>query len=161
MIATVLMVTGLLSVAYALGLGLAVVQTSTDDTVAREKAREAMEDVYTARDTASITFDQICNVGSGAGCIFISGLTGLTSPGADGIVNTADDGAAETVDTPGPDGILGTADDILLPLSNYRRSIQITQLSPILKQITVTIQFTTPRGITRSVTLVTLMSPYV
>jgi len=161
LIATVVMVTGLLSVAYGLGLGVAVIQTSTEDTLARQKAREAMEDVFTARDDARMTFDQVCNVGGGPNCIFVNGLTGLTTAGPDGIVNTADDGAIETVVTPGPDGILGTADDIQASLVGYQRSILVTQITPILKQITVTIQYTTPQGLTRSVTLVALMSPYV
>jgi prepilin-type N-terminal cleavage/methylation domain-containing protein len=173
MIATVVMLTGLLSVAYGIGIGLAVVQTSTEDMVAREKARETMEDVFTARDTASITFSQICNL-PGTGCIFVSGLEPLYTPGPDGIVNTADDGTEtplptgcsaapciEMLDTPGPDGILGTTDDIFVPLTNFQRSIQVTQISTVLVQVTVTIQYTTPKGLSRSVTMVALMSPYV
>ncbi len=161
MIASVVLVTGLLAVAYGLGVGLTVVSTSQQDTVARQKAREAMEDVFTARDTASITFDQICNVAANTSCIFVNGFTGLTTPGADGIVNTADDGAVETVDMPGPDGILGTADDVYPPLNGFQRSIQVVQLSSILKQITVTIRYETPKGIARQVTLTAVMSPYV
>jgi prepilin-type N-terminal cleavage/methylation domain-containing protein len=160
-VASVVLVVGLVAVAYGMALGLAVVTTSQQDTIARQKAREAIEDVFTARDTSTLTFDQICNVGAGAGCIFVSGFTALTTPGPDGIVNTADDGGTETVDTPGPDGVLGTADDIQVALSGFQRKIQVTQLTAILKQVTVTIQYTTPNGLTRSVTLVALMSPYV
>jgi prepilin-type N-terminal cleavage/methylation domain-containing protein len=162
MVASVVLVVGLVAVAYGMALGLSVVTTSQEDTIARQKAREAMEDVFTARDTASITFDQICNIAAGTPCIFVVGFTGLTLAGPDGIVNTADDPAAiETVVTPGADGILGTADDVLVPLNGFQRQIQITALSPVLKQIAVTIQYTTPRGITRSTTLVAVMSPYV
>jgi prepilin-type N-terminal cleavage/methylation domain-containing protein len=161
LIASLVLVTGLLAVAFGLGAGLAVVTTSQQDTVARQKAREAMEDVFTARDTASITFDQVCNIGAGASCIFVNGFTGLTTAGPDGIVNTSDDGPIEVVDMPGPDGILGTADDVLAPLIGYQRSIQVVQLTSILKQITVTIQYATPTGISRQVTLTAVMSPYV
>jgi len=161
MIASVVLVTGLLAVAYGLGVGLIVVSTSQQDTIARQKAREAMEDVFTARDTASITFDQVCNVAVNTPCIFVNGFTGLTTPGTDGIVNTADDGPVETIDMPGPDGILGTADDIVVPLTGFQRSIQVVQLSSILKQITVTIQYDTQKGLTRTVTLTAVMSPYV
>jgi len=161
MIATVVVTVGLLSVAYSLGLGLTVVQTSTQDTIARQKAREAMEDVFTARDDARITFDQVCNVGGSANCIFVNGFTSLTTPGPDQLVNTADDGGIETVDTPGPDGILGTADDIEVPLTGYQRSIAIIALSGNLKQITVTIQYRSASGLLRNVTLVALMSQYV
>ncbi|MGA2631705.1 MAG: prepilin-type N-terminal cleavage/methylation domain-containing protein [Terriglobia bacterium] len=160
-VAAVVLVVGLVAVAYGVALGLAVVTTSQQDTIARQKAREAMEDVFTARDTSTLTFDQICNVGTGTGCIFVSGFTALTTPGPDGIVNTADDGGTETVYTPGPDGVLGTADDVQVTLSGFQRQIQVTQLTSILKQVTVTIQYTTPNGSRRSVTLVSLMSPYV
>jgi prepilin-type N-terminal cleavage/methylation domain-containing protein len=161
LVASVVMVVGLLSVAYGLALGMNVVATAQQDTIARQKAREAMEDVFTARDDAHITFAQVCNIGAGPSCIFVNGFTALTTPGPDGIVNTADDGGVETVDTPGPDGILGTADDIQVPLTGFQRSIQVTQLSSILSQITVTIRYTTPQNLTRTVTLVALMSPYV
>jgi len=162
LIATVVMVIGLLSVAYGLGLGVAVIQTSTQETIARQKAREAMEDVFAARDDARITFAQVCNIGTGPSCIFVNGLTSLTTPGPDGIVNTADDGAVETVTLPGPDGILGTADDVTASLVGYQRSIQVTQITSILSKITVTITYTTPQGLQGPpVVLVALMSPYV
>jgi type II secretory pathway pseudopilin PulG len=182
-IAGVVLVVGLVAVAYGVTLGLAVVSTAQMDTLARQKAREAMEDVFTARDTASITFDQICNEPN-TGCLFKSGFYPLTLAGADGIVNTDDDvndprGAnppatpqcgtvaianpnhMEWICTPGPDGILGTSDDVTVLLVGYQRSIQVTQITSLLKQITVTIQYTTPGNLTRKVTLVAVMSPYV
>ncbi len=178
MIASVILVTGLLSLAYAFGLGLGVLGTAQEDSIARQMARQALEDVFTARDTGGITFYQICNIGSGASCIFINGFEPLYTAGPDGIVNTADDGTGtplptgcsaapciETVDTPGPDGILGTADDVFVPLIGFQRKIQITPVSnpnvSNLSQITVTIKYTTSKGITRAVTLVALIGPYV
>lgn len=188
MIASAILLTGLLSLAFAFMMGLGVIQTSQQDSIARQKARQAMEDVFTARDTGGITFSQICNVGSGASCIFISGFEPLYTAGPDGLVNTADDGTAaplpgivntanagagaslptgcsaapciETLDTPGPDGILGTADDVFVPLKGFQRQIQITQLSALLNQITVTVKYTTPQGFTRTVTLVAVIGPY-
>ena len=52
---------------------------------------------------------------------------------------------------PGPDGILGTADDKAMSLANFTRQIQIgtvleadgVTIDPNLKQITVTISYTT------------------
>ncbi len=173
MIAAVILMVGLLSLAYAFGLGLGVIGTAQEDSIARQKARQAMEDVFTARDTGGISFSQICNVGSGASCIFISGFEPLYTAGPDELVNTSDDGTGtlptgcsttpciETVDTPGPDGILGTADDVFVPLTNFQRQIQITPITTVLNQITVTIKYTTSSGITRSVTLVALIGPYV
>src|SRR5208283_391727 len=191
MIAAVIMMVGLLSVAYAFGLGLGVIGTAQQDSIARQMARQAMEDVFAARDTGGITFSQICNVGQGASCIFINGFEPLYTAGPDGIVNTADDGTAaplpgvvsttgagagatlptgciaapciETVDTPGPDGTLGTADDVFVPLIGFQRQILITPVPNIsnLNRVTVTIKYTTPSGITRTVTLVALIGPYV
>lgn len=161
MVASVLLVVGLMAVAYGMVLGLAVVSTAQQDTIARQKAREAMEDVFTARNTSNVTFDQICNIAVGTPCIFVSGFTPLATPGNDGIVNTVDDGAMEWVWTPGPDGILGTADDVKVYLNGFQRQIQVTTITPILKQVTVIIRYTTPQGFTRSVTLVAVMSPYV
>ena len=45
------------------------------------------------------------------GGVFNDAFTNLTLPGADGLVNTADDGAIEELRTPGADGILGNTDD--------------------------------------------------
>ena len=160
-VASLLLVVGLLAVAHGFGLGIAVVKTAQDDTIARQKAREAMEDVLSARDTSNVTFDQICNISAGTPCIFVNGFTALTTPGNDGIVNTADDGPVEWVWTPGPDGILGTADDDKVYLNGFQRRIQITQITPILKRITVTVQYKTPGGLTRLVTLEAVVSPYV
>jgi len=173
MVATLLLLVGLLSLAYVFGEDLGVIATAQQDSIARQKVREALEDVFTARDTGGISFNQICNLGSGPICIFVNGFEPMYTPGPDGIVNTADDGTGtlptgctitpciETLDTPGPDGILGTADDVFVPLEGFQRQIQITPLTPILNRITVTVQYTTPQGIIRSVTVVALISPYV
>lgn len=173
MIASLILVVGLLSLAFAFGLGLGVIQTAQQDSIARQKARQAMEDVFTARDTGGITFAQICNVGSGTSCIFINGYEPLYTAGPDGLVNTADDGTGtplpsgcsatpcvETVDTPGPNGTLGTSQDVFVPLKGFQRQIQITQISALLNQITVTIKYTTPTGFPRYVTLVAVIGPY-
>lgn len=191
MISAVILVTGLVSLAYAMGLALGTIDTAEMDSIARQKARQAMEDVFTARDTGSISFSQICNQPA-AGCIFLSSSTWqpLYTAGPDGIVFTSDDGTAapipgvvtrstssgnvlpngcaaapciESIDTPGPDGILGTADDVWVPLTGYTRNITITPVgtSGNLSQIVVTIKYTTPNGISRSVTLVALIGPFV
>jgi len=161
MIASSILVTGLLALAYAYLSGFAVILTGQQDTIARQKAREAMECVFSARDNATLNFSQVCNVGNGTGCIFINGFEPLYQAGADGIFNTADDATLEQIWTPGPDGILGNADDVQVSLTNYQRQIQITQVSSVLVQITVTIQYTTPKGLSRSVVVQSYMSAYV
>jgi prepilin-type N-terminal cleavage/methylation domain-containing protein len=172
LIALSVLVVGLMSMAYGIGIGLAVVQMSTMDTIAREKAREAMEDVFTARDTSTISFSQICNIPTGTNpnnCLFVNGLTPMYTADTSGLVNTtaaATQGVLETYVTPGPDGILGTADDVTYNLTGFQRSIQVTSVSSsdgytVLAQVTVTIQYNPLPWLSRTVTMVTVMSPYV
>jgi hypothetical protein len=85
-----------------------------------------------------------------------------------GLVNTtaAANDAIETYTTPGPDGILGTADDVTYNLTGFQRSIQVTSLTSSdgytqLAQVTVTIIYNPLPWLSRTVTLVTVMSPYV
>ena len=90
MIAMGILATGLLSMAGAFVLGLASLNGSSANLVAREKAREAIESVHTARDTRVITWGQIRNVSDGGA--FVDGAQPLRNPGPDGLMNTADDG---------------------------------------------------------------------
>jgi hypothetical protein len=169
------MVGGLLSAAYGIGLGLEAVQMSTMDTIAREKAREAMEDVFTARDSsATVTFSQICNIplsGSNPNnCLFVTGPTPMYTADPNGLVNTtaaATQGIIETYQTPGADGILGTADDPPpINLTGFQRTIQITPFESSdnytqLVQVMVTITYNPLPWTSRTVTMVAIMSPYV
>ena len=172
LIATAVMVVGLLALAYGIGLGLEATQESTMDTVAREKAREAMEDVFTARDTSTIQFAQICNIPTSGGnpnnCLFVNGYTAMYTADSQGLVNTtaAANNAIETYTTPGPDGILGTADDVTYSLTGFRRQIQVTTLSSSdgytqLAEVTITIIYNPLPWQSRTLTLTTVMSPYV
>jgi len=159
LVAAVILSVGLLTMAYTFTVGFSMVLTAQEDTVARQKAREAIESVLTARNTETLTYAQIANISQGG--VFIDGFTGLTVAGADGLVNTVDDGAVETIINPGPDGFLGTADDIVMILSGYERQVAISTLSPILRQITVTIRYRTPPGLQRQVRLTCYVSPYI
>jgi len=172
LIAMAVLVAGLMSMAYGIGLGLAVVQMSTMDTIAREKAREAMEDVFTARDTSTISFSQICNIPTTGpnpnGCLFVNGLTPMYTTDSSGLVNTtaAAQGTIETYITPGPDGVIGTTDDVTYNLTGFQRSILVSAISSsdgytVLAQVTVTIQYNPLPWLSRTVTVVTVMSPYV
>ena len=157
MVAAVILMTGLLCLAYAYGQGVVVVMSSQQDAIARQKAREAMEDVLTARNTDTLTWSQINNVSNGG--VFLDGPQPLTTPGPDGMVNTADDGAIETILLPGPDGLL--TDGTSVPLNGYTRQIQITSINLNLKQITITIVYATQQGFSRSYTLTSYVSPYI
>jgi len=136
MIAMTVLATGLLSLAGVFILGLNHLSGSSAALIAREKAREAVESVHTARDTRVIRWCQIYNVGSprNAACaaeaaaVFIVGMQPLRSPGPDGLVNTADDEGIEESVSPGPDNVLGNSDDVRTQLLNYRREIEITEI---------------------------------
>jgi len=165
-ISTSILATGLLTLAGYMAYGLAYVSGSSFALLAREKAREAVESVHTARDTGRLTWSKIQNV-SQTGGVFKDGFTDLTTPGNDGLVNTADDGAIEEVRTPGADGLLGNSDDLRMALTNFQRQIAITPLmrdtvsivNPNLRQITVTIKYTI-RGIERTYVITTYVSSY-
>jgi prepilin-type N-terminal cleavage/methylation domain-containing protein len=169
LIAMAVMVVGLLSVAYGIGLGLEAVQMSTMDTIAREKAREAMEDVFTARDTTTINFSQICNIGNGTGCLFVNGPTPMYTADSQGLVNTtaAAQNNIETYLVPGPSGVLGGADQPPpVNLNSFQRQIKVKSLTSSdgytqLAQVTVTITYNPLPWTSRAFTMVAIMSPYV
>lgn len=147
LIAAGLLTTGVLALAGVLAVGLRHVSGSSPSLIAREKAREAVESVHTARDTGALSWGTIRNVANGG--VFLAGAQPLKSAGADGLVNTADDGALEQLRAPGADGVLGTADDVLTALTNFTREIQITDVmrdgtaivNPNLRQILVIVRF--------------------
>ena len=159
MISAVILVTGLVGVLSVFGLAVAVNQGAQQDMIARQVASEAMESIFTARNTSQLSFSQINNVSSGG--IFTNAATKLLSAGPDGLVNTADDvnfaaaapcpAGPECLVLPGKDGILGTSDDVAMSLSNFTRQIQIgtvleddgVTINPNLKQITVTVTYYT------------------
>lgn len=149
LIAMIILTVGLLALAQVLYFGLNIASTSTPNLVAREKAREAIESVHTARDTHTILWAQIRNVGVPAGCpvgttgvgggAFQDGDIDMLAPGPDGLVNTGDDTGSEA--TPGPDNEMGTADDV--PLVGFSRQIEICDVdgNADLRQIIVTIRY--------------------
>src|SRR5450755_2574717 len=166
-IAAVILVVGLVSLAGLFGHSLTFLQYTREDLIAKQKAREALEAVYTARNDSTIGFAGIQNVSGGG--IFLDGFQPLFLAGGNGIVGTQ--GQSVILDRqvlPGPDGILGTADDEILPLSNFQRQIQITPLidstgnvSPDIRQISVTVQVTSPgRAAARNYTVTGYISRF-
>ena len=92
LVAMMVLTVGLLGLAQSFYVGMRHMSTSSANLIAREKAREAVESVHTARDTRTITWDQIRNVSNGG--VFLDGAQPLQNAGDDGLVNTADDAAA-------------------------------------------------------------------
>lgn len=158
---------GLMSLVGIFTVSLWRVSSSSTQIIAREKAREAIESVHAARDTGLLSWQNIQNVASGG--IFLPGDQPLRMPGADGIVNTADDAAAamETMRKPGPDGILGSADDEVNELNDLTREIVITNttytgtatVNPNLRRIRVNVRFRV-YDVWRTYTVETFISSY-
>jgi type II secretory pathway pseudopilin PulG len=155
LIAMGILATGLLSLAGVFVMGLGQLVNSSASLLAREKAREAVESVHTARDTQTIAWCEIRNASATTSCAdgspgaFVDGAQPLRTPGPDGLVNTGDDGDLEVLIGPGPDNIMGTDDDVETELSTFTRQIQIGDIlmangqpNPNLRRLTVTVTYT-------------------
>jgi hypothetical protein len=171
-VAMSILMVGLLGLAQVFYFGMAIVGTSSAQLIAREKAREAIESVHTARDTRVITWAQIRNTTPpncaawptttpNGGGTFLNGQQNLLAAGPDGLVYTNDDTGQEML--PGPDNILGNADDI--PLAGFTREIAICDVNGNnnLRQIAVTIRYNGSAAVgsqRRTYTLVTYISSF-
>jgi len=186
MIAMVVLTVGVVGLAAMLANSLAYMNMSQVDYIAQQKAAEAIESIFTARDLGSATWSSICNVGSSVCCagvtpcntgIFLNGAQPLCQPGPDGIYDTADDFSAA--------GVCSTYDVMLLPNSgtgnyggvgntpiriqltskwNFQRTVTISTVLNAagnvidnLRQISVTITYNSGK-LPRSYTLTTNIS---
>jgi type II secretory pathway pseudopilin PulG len=165
MTAMFILTVGLVSVLALFSSAITTMQASQQDMICRQKAKEALESIYTARESAQIGFANINNTTTSGG-VFLPGFQNLTVAGPDGLVGTADDGPIETMVLPGPDGQLGTADDQFITLTNYTRQISITPLysggvaNPDIVQLAVTICYKNPKGEKRTYEVDSLISRY-
>jgi prepilin-type N-terminal cleavage/methylation domain-containing protein len=163
MIAIAIMSIGITTLIAAFATAVSATQNAQENLIARQKTLEAIESVYTARNTAELSFAQVANVSSGG--IFLNGTNSLLCTGTNGMYGTAgfngytgDQPCAasgpcpagpQCVVLPGPDGILGTADDTAMSLANFNRQIQINNVlesdgvtvNPNLKQVAVTVNY--------------------
>ncbi len=69
LIAIVVLMIGLLAVLATFAMAISNTTSVQNDSIARQKAAEAVESIYTARQTGQLTFNQIQNVGAGNGNI--------------------------------------------------------------------------------------------
>jgi prepilin-type N-terminal cleavage/methylation domain-containing protein len=157
-VSMVVLTIGLLSMLSLFSLAVASTHTAQEDMIAKQEANEALENIFTARNSSQTPWSQIKNVADGG--IFMDGYQPTFDPGPDGLDGTADDlngsvadsncpGPSQCVRQAGPDGVLGTADDTWLPLNNFEREIVITPVcNPAcsvdgpLRQIMVNIRYT-------------------
>jgi hypothetical protein len=164
-IALGILTTGILGAAAVLATGMQNLSSSPADVIVTQKAAQAVEAVFSARDSGKLTWAQIRNIAGASGHddgIFLDGPQTLKVAGGDGLVNTIDDGAIESMTLPGKDQMLGTADDQTVPLGQYTREIAIRDManeSGQLRSIVVTITY--QNGPTkRTYTLSTFISSY-
>jgi len=143
MIAMAVLSFGVLSLSAIYTQGLRASAQNQIQFIAQQKAQEALETLFTARDTKLLTWAQINNVSKGG--VFKDGPQPLYAPGPDGLVGTADDDGTNPnsiVVGPGPDNILGTADDQIINLNPWMtRTILIAAVpgTPNLNQVTITV----------------------
>jgi type IV pilus modification protein PilV len=134
MIAIVITTVGLLGLMATFATAIKATSSAQEDLIARHKALDALESIYTARNSQQIPFASINNTASGG--IFRSGPQQMLCAGPDGLVGTGDDvpctnpntgaacpGGVECLVLPGPDGVLGTADDLTYSLGSFTRTI--------------------------------------
>lgn len=149
-IALGVLTTGVLGAAAVLVAGMQNLGNSPSDVIVTQKAAQAVEAVFAARDSHKLTWSQITNVNNGG--VFLNGPRSLTMPGADGLVNTADDGAVETSDQGGS----------TVPLNQFTREIKIDDVTGENGQLrSITVTMTYQQGPTsRTYTLKTFISSY-
>ena len=148
---------GLLALAAVFSQGMLNLQSGSNLPIAKHKAVEAIESVFTSRDGRVVSWAQVRNKADSG--IFLDGDQPIKLPGADALVHTDDDGAIEQMSLPGVDNLVGTGDDRLVPLTGFLRKIEIIDITTNLREIRVTITY--PQGqATRTYTLSTYMSSF-
>jgi len=146
-VAMLILTVGLLGLAASVGYAVSVSNKGRNLTNSKLLVVSLLEQMETLRNTEQLTFGQIANQGqvdnSGATRNFLGFPTAFQSlsinPGPDGIFGTDDD-----LISPGPDNVYGTSDDVVDPtwiVTGYQRQISITNLSPNLKRIQVTLRY--------------------
>jgi hypothetical protein len=143
---------GLLVLASAFAQGMIIISSSHLHQIGKEKASEAIESIFTARDSLQLDWSKIKNTSDGG--IFETGEQDIREAGADGLVNTADDGDIESAIMP---------DGRVFSLAQFKRQIEIVDVVGVsggmLRQVTVTVSY--PIGsITRQYSVTTYISAY-
>lgn len=168
-ISAAIVTVGLVALLAVFAVAVGSTQTIQLDTIARQRATEALESVFTARETAQVTFAQIQNQSAGGPGIFASGMLPLTDPGPDGLEDTADDVPPAPISVPGSTGSMTGANPSTtqISLANFQRKVQINNVTDAignvnanLRQIVVTIQYPISNGSLRSYTVQALISSY-
>ncbi len=145
-IAMVILTVGLLGVASAIGYALMASNSGRGLTNAKLLVVSALEQMETLRDSGELNFNEISNAQ-------VPGSTFTGFPSTFIAVST----------TPGPDFVFGTADDpgIADPsqaFTGVTRQILITDLTPTLKRIQVTLQYSPKGGVSTQLVCVSYLN---
>jgi type II secretory pathway pseudopilin PulG len=163
MISIVVLSFGVLSLAAVYAQGILYAGMAQFDYIAEKKAEQAVEAIFTARDTKILKWADCQNVSQGG--VFMDGPQKILVPGPDGLVGTQNDaGSADELVLlgPGPDGVFGTADDVTMDLNPWMtRTIVIApiQQEPNLRMITITVNYAVG-STNRTYTLVSYISAF-
>jgi type II secretory pathway pseudopilin PulG len=123
LISTGVLTVGALGMAAVFAQGLQSTASSPNELLATQKAAEAIESVFSARDARTITWSKVRNVADAG--IFLDDATDMNLAGKDGILNTGDQGEILESDN----------------VDRFTRQITISELTPELRSITVTIRY--------------------
>ena len=145
-IAMVILTVGLLGVASAIGYALMASNSGRGLTNAKLLVVSALEQMETLRDSGELNFTEISNTHV-AGSLFTNFPTTFIP------VST----------TPGPDFVFGTMDDpgITDPTQAFAgvtRQILITDLTPTMKKIQVTLQYSPKGGVSQQLVCVSYLN---
>jgi len=182
MIAMVILSVGMCAVIASFAVAITATESAQEDLIARQKALDALESIYTARNSQQLPFVSINNVTANPPGIFASGPQSLLCAGPTyGVVGVSGDtsncltasgaicpnGGVECMVLPGPNGILGDADDETLSLANFTRTITFNpvqlpngNVNANLIGVTVTVTYTKPNWPARSYVVNGLISSY-
>ena len=144
MVATVLLVIGIVALLGVLTYGFSTVQTSQYDILAKNEAREVLEAIYAARSSGQLNFDQINSTTAAPPGVFLTGFQNCKLAGPDGLFNTLDDTGMESLQVPsGP----------TIPFDFMQRQISFgtvllqdgVTVDPDVRTVTITVQYQTGR----------------
>jgi type II secretory pathway pseudopilin PulG len=141
-VAMVIMMIGLLSLAQVLGYSLSVSNRGRGVTNTKLLVISMLEQMENLRNTGQLTFGQIANAGAvdnnGASLNFTGFQTGFKPVSVN----------------PGSDGIFGTSDDptaVAQVRVGFERQVVVSSLGTDMKKIEVTLRYTDPGGVQRTV----------
>jgi hypothetical protein len=166
---TAILTVGLVAMLAVFAVALGSTQSIQMDTIARQKATETLESIFTARQTSQTSWDKIQNKSVGGPGIFVAGLQSLKDPGPDGLDGTDDDVAPAPITVPGNTGteVGANASTSQISLVNFKRQIQINNVNNAdgtvnanLRQIIITIEYPGPNGKPRDYLVEALISSY-